>query len=156
MPANSGFDPEKIHIYSIKILKAQIESPLEFDDDQVNGYKIHMGLKLASNVEESRIKAELDIQVVTDSSEGTNKSEAEGAFHFAYIFHIENFRETSSISEDGHVTLDEKMSNAVASISYSTARGILLTRFQGTSLASFILPVINPNSLFEDSRIQPT
>jgi hypothetical protein len=45
--------------------------------------------------------------------------------------------------------LHPSLGNALASITYSTSRGILMTRFQGTALSDFILPVINPNNLLE-------
>jgi hypothetical protein len=39
------------------------------------------------------------------------------------------------------------LGNALASITYSTTRGILMTGFQGTALCNFILPVKDPDEL---------
>ncbi|MNY64312.1 hypothetical protein D3C86_2014030 [compost metagenome] len=50
---------------------------------------------------------------------------------------------------DETITIHPALGNALASITYSTSRGILMTRFQGTVLSDFILPVIDPNSLLE-------
>jgi len=50
------------------------------------------------------------------------------------------------LSGDHNFTL-RSLANAIASISYSTARGIIVSRFQGTALCDFILPVISPNDL---------
>jgi hypothetical protein len=49
-----------------------------------------------------------------------------------------------------HLEIHSGLANAIASISYSTARGIILSRFQGTALREFILPVIDPNSLLKN------
>ena len=51
--------------------------------------------------------------------------------------------------KEEEITIDANLGNALASISYATSRGILMTRFQGTALEDFILPVIDPNDLLE-------
>jgi hypothetical protein len=47
--------------------------------------------------------------------------------------------------------LDPDLGNALSAITYSTARGILLTRLQGTAFQDFILPIINPNNLLNNN-----
>ena len=50
------------------------------------------------------------------------------------------------------IELDPGLGNALSSITYSTARGVLLTRLQGTALQNFVLPVINPNKLLQQNK----
>ncbi len=70
-------------------------------------------------------------------------------FHFVYVFHVENLQELAIPDENKGISLNGGLGNALASITYSTSRGILLTRLKGTGLENFILPVIDPNSLLK-------
>ena len=93
-------------------------------------------------------KADFSVNVETKSKEAYIE-EAIGAFSFVYVFYVDNIEELTTLEKDLTVTLHPSLGNALASITYSTSRGILMTRFQGTALSDFILPVINPNNLLE-------
>ncbi len=84
--------------------------------------------------------------MVNTESQDKDSDTARGLFELNFVYHIENLSELVE-QKDQQVTIDAGLSNALASITYSTTRGILMTRFQGTSLANFILPVIDPNRL---------
>lgn len=146
MSANT-MDPEKIQIASFRIIRAQINSPFEFDNNKIEGHNYDCKLDLGFNLQDKLIKADLSVSVETKSLDGTDQDEAAGAFGFTYVFHIENIEELTSLDKDDTVIMHPALGNAIASIAYSTSRGILLTRFQGTALSNFILPVINPNDL---------
>jgi hypothetical protein len=75
--------------------------------------------------------------------------EATCFYHFVFLFDIDDLKDHATNMEDGSTDCNPYLSNAIASITYSTSRGILLSRFQGTVMKDFILPVIDPNSLFE-------
>ena len=137
--------PEKIHIIDFKITKGQIESPFEFALRDIKGYGFETEYNLAFNVEEQLVKSRLHVVVTADCEEQTLGT-AQGLFELNFVYHIENLPDL--IEKEGEqLTIDAGLSNALASITYSTTRGILMTRFQGTSLANFILPVIDPNQL---------
>ena len=65
---------------------------------------------------------------------------------------MDNIEEQKTKEKDEIITVHPALGNALASITYSTSRGILMTRFQGTVLSDFILPVINPNDLLEKGK----
>ena len=88
-------------------------------------------------------------RIVETKSEKQDGEEAIGAFSFVFVFHVDNIEELTKLEEDNTVTISPALGNALAAITYSTSRGILMTRFQGTALNNFILPVINPNKLIE-------
>lgn len=140
--------PEKIHLIGFRILHAEMNSPIEFNMDYIHSFDNSNLFDLSFNLEEKVIKSEFKVEIKTISEVGTNTEEAFAKFHFAYIFHIENFKDLVTVAEDD-AFLDIKggLTNAIASIVYSTSRGVLMTRFQGTALANFILPVIDPNKL---------
>lgn len=142
--------PEKIHLIGFRILHAEMNSPLEFNIDSITSFDNSNSLDLAFGIEEGMIKAEFSVDITT-ISEDANEEEASAKFHFAYIFHVENFSDLVVVMEDNTLDVKGGLTNAVASIVYSTSRGVLMTRFQGTALANFILPVIDPNKLINKS-----
>lgn len=103
---------------------------------------------MAFNLPKKLIKADIQVKAKTNSLE-KNKEEAEGFFHIAFFFEVDNIDELIRSNDIDLLDIHSNLANAIDSISYSTARGILLTRFQGTALHDFILPVINPNDLLE-------
>ena len=139
--------PDKIHIVSFKITKGQIESPFGFDQEKIEDFSFEISFDMAFNLEEKLVKADFNVEIKTKSGQGQDE-EASGLFSFVFIYEIENINELT-IEKQDKIEIRGGLGNALASITYSTSRGILMTRFQGTELENFILPVIDPNSLLE-------
>ncbi|MFV7234723.1 hypothetical protein [Flavobacterium sp. ZB4R12] len=140
--------PEKIEIVDFKIIKGQINSPFDFENEKVAGHTFNVDFELGFNLEDKLVKADFSVHVETKSNEDTIE-EAVGDFSFVYVFYVDNIEELTTLEKDETITIHPALGNALASITYSTSRGILMTRFQGTVLSDFILPVINPNDLLE-------
>ena len=140
--------PEKIEIVDFKIIKGQINSPFDFENEKVAGHTFNVDFELGFNLEDKLVKADFSVHVETKSNEDTIE-EAVGNFSFVYVFYVDNIEELTALEKDETITIHPALGNALASITYSTSRGILMTRFQGTVLSDFILPVINPNDLLE-------
>jgi len=141
--------PDKIHFIDFGIVKGQIDSDFNFDETKVLRYDFNSDFKVSFKQDEKLAKADFKVNVSTKSEEGQIK-EATGFFHFVFLFMIENFDELANRNQDtGRFKYNPALGNALASITYSTSRGILMTRFQGTALSEFILPVINPNDLLK-------
>lgn len=133
--------PEKIEMLHFSILKGSIDCPEEHDNEKVDNFEYNVDFALGYNLEELVVKTDLEIQVTTKSHD---QEEATGTFHFAYWFQVSNLDE---LIQDELVS--PHLGNALASITYSTSRGILMTRFQGTALSNFILPITDPNELLK-------
>lgn len=138
---------DKIHLLSFRILHAEMNSPFDFDTNAIKSFENNTKFDLAFNLEDNMVKSDFFIEIETQSQENSNSEEAKAKFHIAYIFHIENFKELSTVINDNILDLKEELAISLASIVYSTTRGVLMTRFQGTALADFILPVMDPNKL---------
>jgi hypothetical protein len=146
----SNFNVNKLHLRDFKILKGQIESPFEIEAHDIINFDFFLDFNIGFNLKEKLVKTDLSIDV-TGFTEKENPSAptAKGAFSFTYIFIVENLKDLHR-SKKGEMELtDRHLANALAAISFSTSRGILLTRFQGTALSGFILPIIDPNKLLE-------
>lgn len=146
MSDNNIFDPEKISIAEFKMVKGQVEVPEEFDTAHVEGHHLDNSLQLGFNMDEKLVKADFTIEIKT-KSKGQNAKEATGNFHLIFIYHVENLHDLAKPDDKNLIDLHPGLANALSSVTYSTSRGILLTRLQGTALQNFVLPIINPNKL---------
>lgn len=140
--------PEKIKIADTQIVKCNIDCPFDFSLENVQGHEYNLDFELAFNLEDSLVKADFILHVTTKSKEEV-ETESAGTFHFVFIFHVENLQELVVPVENKEISLHGGLGNALASIAYSTSRGLLLARLKGTGLENFMLPVIDPNSLLK-------
>lgn len=140
------FDPEKITLIDFKMIKGQVDTPENFDVCRVVGHLLDNSLQLSFNLEDKLAKADFTISIETDSK-GENEREATGNFHMIFIYRIQNLEELAIPEENNRLILNSGLANALSSVTYSTSRGILLTKHSGTALQNFILPIINPNKL---------
>jgi hypothetical protein len=152
MSGNVSFDLEKLSILDFKFVKGQVEMPEDFDVEKIDGHHLENGLLLATDIVKNLIKADFTIEIKTDSN-GQNLEEARGSFHLVFIYRIENLDELANWGNFNVLELNPTLGHALASITYSTARGILLTRLQGTAFAGFILPIINPAILLSRKQV---
>ena len=143
--------PDKIHIANIAIVKCHIDSPFEFQSENTKGHEFSMGFELGFNLEDKLVKADFQFEITT-KSDGENLDEAQGTFHFIYVFNVENLDELAIPDKNYNIELNGGLGNALASITYSTTRGILFARLKGTALENFILPVIDPNKLLDSNK----
>ncbi|MBP6184137.1 MAG: hypothetical protein KA479_04300 [Saprospiraceae bacterium] len=123
-----------------------MDTPENFDITKVMGHELDNSLKLVFNLQDKLAKADFTISIKTDSK-GENESEASGNFHLIFIYHVENLEELAVPEKNNRLNLNPGLANALSSVTYSTSRGILLTRLQGTALQNFVLPIINPSKL---------
>lgn len=149
MQDKNVFDPEKIALIDYKMIKGQVDTPENFDVSKVVGHQLDNSLQLGFNLEDKLAKADFTVSIKTNSKE-QNESEASGNFHLIFIYRIENLEELAMPEKNKRLNLNPRLANALSSVTYSTSRGILLTRLQGTALQNFILPIINPNNLLNN------
>lgn len=140
--------PEKISIVNTQMVKCNLNCPFDFSLENVQGHDFDLSFDIAFNMDDSLVKADLEIKVAT-KSKAEVEAESVGDFHFVYVFHIENLQELAVTKEENNISLQGGLGNALASICYSTTRGLLLARLKGTGLENFILPVIDPNTLLK-------
>lgn len=148
---NNLFDPEKINIVEFKMVKGQVDVTEEFETSNVEGYHLDNSMQLGFNLDEKLVKADFTIEMKTESK-GQNAKEASGNFHLVFIYYVENLNELAKPDDKNLIELHPGLANALSSITYSTSRGILLTRLQGTALQKFVLPIINPNKLLHNNK----
>jgi len=154
MPAKREhlLDPDKIHIAKTAIIKYHIDSTFDFQSEKVKTNEIKMEYNIAFNLEDKLVKIDFQVEVITDSK-GENLEEAKGTFHLVYVFHVENLEELATSDKKNRIELNGLLANVLASITYSTTRGMLIVRLKGTAFENFVLPIIDPNTLLDgDSK----
>ncbi|MCH7414570.1 hypothetical protein MM213_13810 [Belliella sp. R4-6] len=140
--------PEKINIVDFKIISGSLNNPFSFNADLLEGHQFDVNFDMGFNLEDKLVKADFKADVFTKSKE--QQEEVSGRFHFVFVFLVENLDQLVEFGENKKsLEINGSLGNALASISYSTSRGVLMSRFQGTPLKDFILPVINPNDLLK-------
>ncbi|MGI9191698.1 MAG: hypothetical protein ACR2IL_06205 [Chitinophagaceae bacterium] len=149
LDSQNSFQPEKITIVDFKMVKGQVDVPEDFDTNEVQGFNLENSLQLGFNLDDKLIKADFTINIET-VSKANNNNQASGNFHLVFIYRIENLNELAKLDDKKLIELDPALANAISSLTYSTARGILITRLQGTALQNFMLPVINPSTLLHN------
>lgn len=149
MQDKNSFDPEKIALVDFKMIKGQVYTPENFDINQVSGHQLDNSLQLGFNLDKKLAKADFNVDIKTDSK-GGNENEATCNFHLRFIYQIQNLEDLAVPERSNRLKVNPGLANALSSVTYSTSRGILLTRLQGTALQNFVLPIINPNKLLQN------
>lgn len=139
--------PELIHLLEFRLIKGQIDSPFDFKMDKIEDYELKVEFEMGFNHEEKLVRSDFNINVTTKSVDQVTE-EARASYQFAFVFNVENLEELVTTDENG-LKVSSNLGNAIASITYSTSRGILLSRFMGTVMQDFMLPVISPNELLK-------
>jgi hypothetical protein len=139
--------PELMHLLNVDILKARIHSDYESLKEENTEFQYHMSLLYGFNNAEKMVRCEVEINVEKKSEEG--RIIAESSFTISFVFQIDNFDELVE-NKEGGIVFNYAMAASLAGIAFSTTRGILLTRFQGTMFKDFILPIIDPKKMITE------
>jgi len=154
-------EPEQIHIRGIKILGGSITSEFEnLQIEKIIGFNVQYGIKDELNYDDKVFRFIFSVNLEALGPDN-NPLGVNAQYVIEYIFFVENlnYYVTSIDHENKNMILHPVLPNTLLSIVYSTSRGIILSRTQGTVIEGVILPVINTNSLIrslEDQKLQQT
>ena len=149
--------PDKIHLLGATVLKTNINPSQEFLESRVEPDNITVGFSQDSRFDfaEGIVLIILNIRLTGKNKDGADIG-LEGDYSIEFVFRVDNFdefvSETKETIDDKEVTTKQVegiLGGTLMGIAYSTARGIILERTQGTSFqdSGVIIPVINPNDL---------
>jgi|VirMetMinimDraft_7_1064189.scaffolds.fasta_scaffold18294_4 hypothetical protein len=146
-------NPEDIHLLKVSVFKSSIERQEKLLDQPLiepKNYSFSFAQKSAFNHEEGMVRIQLFILL---KAQGDNASDLgiQGEFGIEFNYKIDNIETLYTKGEDGKLHYDVSLGATLMSISYSTARGIILQQTQGSiiSLSGVIMPVINPADLLK-------
>lgn len=138
------FDASKLSLENIIIKSASFENEdniLEFENGTT--FKITASLQPGINIEQKKVL--LVFRCSAEASKDNVSLKARCNFEIAYIFHVSNLEEL--VIENDVAEVDDDLASSVANIAYSSSRGIIFTRCQGTLFSKFIIPVVSTKDL---------
>lgn len=143
-------NPEAIHLLKVSVFKSLIERQEEFLDQpfiEPKNYSFSFAQKSTFNHEEKMVRIQLFILLKARGNNASNLG-IQGEFGIEFNYKVDNL-DNLCTKEDGKLYYDPFLGTTLISISYSTARGIILQQTQGSiiSLSGVILPVMNPTEL---------
>ena len=94
------------------------------------------------------VRVEMGFEITTESD--NEQKEANAEFNFSYMFEVENLKELVELKKKMINDVNSNLVVALAAISFSTSRGILMTRLQGTAMEDYILKIIAPEDLLKE------
>lgn len=140
MISQSNYDVKKLRLDDITIISAQITNKPELTALQKGEFKfsIQHSFELATYLEGKSMRLIQSSKVETlDKSE--KPIDVTAKFDIAYFFFLENF---SDVFDESPQVIEDNISTSIINICYSTSRGIIFTRCQGTIMKNLILPVL--------------
>jgi hypothetical protein len=148
-------DADKIHILRIRTISGNISCE---DEEQVKNVKAHhfeFQLSNGVNLAERVIGIQLVVEIEA-ADKDMNRLPIKGTYKHEIVFRVDNLED---FVEAESKELDASFGSTIVGIAYSTIRGLIYNRSQGTSLKSVILPVVAPLKLMgvelEHEKVEP-
>jgi hypothetical protein len=145
---NGVFKPEKLSIIAFHITKGEIDVPFEFEQSQIIDFSTDMVFDLSFDYDNKLLRADIEFDIITECKENYDLT-AKANFHFVYVYELENYDELIETENNKIQSINDSLMPAVAAISFSTSRGILMTRMQGTAMKAYMLPIVDPRNLIK-------
>ena len=148
--------PEQIHLTSINIIKARLETSDGFLENPVKADAFVFGLahEMAHNTADNRSRCRIYFTLkAQDESQTPIGLELEYGMEFHFV--VDNLSDFILTKEGNPAQMDVAIAVTLLSMAYSTARGIVYERTRGTFLDGALLPVIDPlKVLLENNNIR--
>lgn len=150
----SIFDVNKIDILTVRVIKASVDSDENqiINPSDVLGYDFSWSMDNSLDLSENlaRIVISFNIKAFEKDEQPLNVS---GRFSIEYIYRIHNLNEfILPESQEEQPIFHSVLTSNLLAIAFSTSRGIILTRCNGTVLQGAILPIISPKSIVENDE----
>ena len=148
MSPDRKIEAEKIHIVTVRTLSGSIEGSFDQETNEVAGYSFGFELATAVNAPQKMVGLKLVVSIATVDKQD-NPLPAKGAYTHEMIFRVENLDDFIEKEEGKKIRIDPVLGSTLVGIFYSTVRGIIFSRTQGTPLKEVVLPVIAPLKLMK-------
>lgn len=137
--------PDKIHLVSINIFKANLETTDEYleSPQKSASFEFNIGHKIAHNYDEDRSRYRLFFLLNALDADGDPLG-VEVEYGIEFHFQVDNLKDLTKKIEEGQLQVSLDLAATLFAMAYSTARGIVFERTRGTFFDGVILPVINP------------
>lgn len=132
---------EKIHLQKVEVVQTRMDLGRFKESEK---HALTLGHKLLHNLEENRIKLELQFSFKDKKKEECLFLQID--FHFL----IENLIDFYTLNEQQQPVFFGPAIGTFLAIAVSTARGIIFEKLESNGISNIIIPVMNPNTLLQD------
>lgn len=145
--------PEQIHLTSINIIKAHLETSDEFLENPVKAAAFEFGLahEMGHNMEDNKSRCRIYF-TLKGHDESDNPIGLELEYGIEFHFVVDNLSDFILPKENASFHMDAAIGVTLLSMAYSTARGIVYERTRGTFLDGVLLPVIDPLKVLTENN----
>ena len=142
-------DIDKLRMLGIRIIHGSLNTTPEFQNRPVPAHSFNFEFRdeAAHNMQERKSRLRLYFNIEGQDKEG-NSIGLNADYTLEYFYYVENLPDY--FDKDGYVDGDF-LANLIG-IAYSTARGILLERTQGTYFNGIVLPIINSSKFLREGE----
>lgn len=151
MKKDRKIEPEKISIKALQTIKGSIESPPNLNLAASGEPQFDFDFQYGLSPDEKIVGIILGVTIVAIWPNQSN-SQVTAAFTHELVFKVENLEDFVDTPEDSKPVVDRLMLGTLIGIAYSTIRGIIYTRTQGTALKGVILPVVDPKKFIPEEK----
>lgn len=147
---NNLFDIEKVSLDEVIITNASIENKTDITSLDKKQFlrRFSYGFEAAADIEKNKLKVLFTCEMKTERKADGEPIDISGTFEISYTFTVKNLGELASI-DDKQIKIDNKLLISLFNLAYSTSRGVIYTRCQGTIVNDFILPILPTSKLNE-------
>ncbi len=128
----------------IQILKFNLS---EINDVNLDLNKIHMSLQIEGDLIDKNGFIKITTSIIVSNAINKSKKKKIAELKVSYLFELNGIE--NLIDEGNKTYLPKNLINTFNTIAISSSRGILFTKFQGTKIQNFILPLIDPSQFNE-------
>jgi hypothetical protein len=150
---NTSIDIDKLALLKVTVFKAHLEANEAFRDapKPISEFAVETATDSAFNFKEKLCRFRLYLKFTAmDSDKNQPGLDAEYGIEFHY--RINNLNDYLIHKEGNEVQVDTGLGTTLCAISYSTARGIILERMQGTYFDGAILPIVDASKILESKQ----
>lgn len=131
---------------SFEILSYSFEKPPKDFNKKSVGYQLqfrpHVDIKKSTFTIELEVKAQL----------GKDTKHPLGVVQTMTIYRLSEIE--NLLDAEGKLTLPKNLAITLLSVAISTTRGAMAAKSEGNLLSEFVLPLINPEEIFESSPLK--
>ncbi len=148
---SNKLDIEKVSLDSIIVLKAAVNNGTQMSslEDGKHEFDLTYNFQIGLNRTENILRYIFSCGIKT-LNEKQVEIDVTAKFDIAYLFKIDNLEELITINEsDDSIKINDELITILANICYSTSRGIIYTKCQGTIIKNLIIPILPTSKLVE-------
>lgn len=116
---------------------------------EIHGFNLGTKSQSGFSLKEKLLRFRVYIRLIGYDKERKNIG-IEGEYVIEFLYKIENLDDfITHTDKEGEFSVGVDLGATIAGISYSTSRGIVLDRTQGTYFNGVLLPILDPKDLLE-------